>query len=83
MQCCPKIMMGPPRIGVAAKMEDSPVIEDVLAVRTNFKGTDVDPGGIKDSRQLRSVIALDGTVDREGPVVRVTKTPPAATAGPT
>ena len=83
VQCCPKIIVGPPRIGVAAKMEDSPVIEDVLAVRANFKRTDVDPGGIKDSRQLSSVIALDGTVDREGPVVRVTKTPPGATAGPT
>jgi hypothetical protein len=83
VQCCPKIMVGPPRIGAATKLEDSPVIEDVLAVRTNFQGTDVDSGGIEDSRQLRSVVALDGAVDWKGPVVRVTKTPPGATAGST
>ena len=67
---------------MAAKMEDSPVIEGVLAVRANFKRSGVDPGGIEDSRKFSSIIALNGTVDREGSVVGVTKTSPGATAGP-
>ena len=82
VQCCPKIIVGPPRIGVAAKMEDSPVIEDVLAVRANFKKSGVDPGGIEDGSKFGSIVARNGTVDREGSVVGVTKTPPGATAGP-
>ena len=71
VQCCPEIMVGPPRVWTAAKMKDSPVIEDVLAVGTNFEGAGVNSGGIEDGRQLSPVVALDGAVDREGPIVRV------------
>jgi hypothetical protein len=68
---------------MVTKVEDSPVIKDVLAVSTNFKKSDVDTGGIEDSSKFGSIVALNGTVDREGSVVGVTKTPPGATAGPT
>ena len=50
VQCCPEVMVGPPRVWTAAKMKDSPVIEDVLAVSTNFEGTGINSGGIEDSR---------------------------------
>ena len=50
VQGYPKIVVRPPRIGVSAKMEGSPVIEDVLAVSTNFEGTGINSGGIEDSR---------------------------------
>ena len=68
---------------MVTKVEDSPVIKDVLAVSANFKKSGVDPGGIEDSSKFGSIVALNGTVDREGSVVGMTKTPPGATAGPT
>ena len=71
VQGCPKIVVRPPRIWAAAKMEGSPVIEDVLAVGTNFEGTGINSGGIEDGRQLSPVVILDGAIDREGPIVRV------------
>ena len=47
VQRCPKIIVGPSRIGMTTKVEECPVIEDVLAVRANFKKSRVDPGGIE------------------------------------
>ena len=63
-------------------MKDSPVIKDVLTVSADLKKSDVDAGRIKDGSKFCPIVALDGTVDRAGPIIGVTKSPPGATAGP-
>ena len=68
---------------MVTEVEDSPVIENVLAVSAYFKRSGVDPGSIEHSGEFGPVVTLDGAVDRKGPVVRVKKTPPGATAGST
>ena len=63
-------------------MKDSPVVKDVLTVSADLKKSNVDTGGIKDGSKFCPIVALNGTVDREGPIIGVTKSPPGATAGP-
>ena len=58
------------------------MIKDVLAVSTDLKKSDVDTGSIEDGSKFCPIVALNGTVDREGPVIGVTESPPGATAGP-
>ena len=82
VQRCPKVIVRPPRIGMVTKVEDSPMIKDVLAVSTDLKKSDVDTGGIEDGSKFCPIVALNGTVNREGPIIGVTESPPGATAGP-
>ena len=63
-------------------MEDSPVVKNVLAVSTNFKRSKVDSSSIEHSSKFCPIVALNGTVNREGPIIGVTESPPGATAGP-
>ena len=67
---------------MVTEMEDSPVIENVLAVSAYFKRSGVDPGSIEHSSEFCPIVTLDGAVDRKGPIIGVAETPPGSTAGP-
>jgi len=67
---------------MVTEVEDSPVIENVLAVSAYFKRSGVDPGSIEHGGEFGPVVTLDGAVDRKGPIIGVAETAPGATAGP-
>jgi hypothetical protein len=67
---------------VVTKVKDSPVVKDILAVSADLKKSKVDAGSIEDRSKFCPIVPLNGTVDREGPIIGVTKSPPGATAGP-
>ena len=50
MQGYPKIVVRPPRVGVSAKVQSSPVVEDVLAISADLEITGIDASSIEDSR---------------------------------
>jgi len=67
---------------MVTEVEDSPVVENVLAVSAYFKTSGVDPSSIEHGGEFGPVVALDGAIDREGPIIGVAETPPGAAASP-
>jgi hypothetical protein len=78
----PEIVVRPTGVGNVPKMENSPVIEDVLTVSAYFKRADVHASRVENGRKLGPIIALNRPVNREGPIEGMAKAPPGATASP-